>query len=207
MSSAYCIVLRAVLFEWTVVCTVLYPTPDIDFKTLKNKKFRKDATGCGHRWDVTVYIRIAMEVNQRWKKSSVNPRTFSYHPPPGSLGFRVIFAARIFWGFHWALPGRKIGGFSLFLLIARYFWLFWLSQQLLVAILIISHCSQPAETNNQVQLIVVLGCVDIDRSVVFTVLVNLTNTLAWRFYCTSIGTRLIDTFAALLVHAAICTVL
>ena len=35
MCSAYCIVLHAVLFEWTVVFTVLYPTPNIDFKTSK----------------------------------------------------------------------------------------------------------------------------------------------------------------------------
>ena len=41
----------------------------------------------------------------------------------------------------------------------------FLSQQLLVAILIIRHCSQPAETNSRVQLIVVLRWVD--RSVVF----------------------------------------
>ena len=53
-----------------------------------------------------------------------------------------------------------------------------LEPPLLVAILTISHCSQPAETNNQIQLILVLGCVDIGRSVVFTFLVNLTNTLA-----------------------------
>ena len=110
MSSAYCIVLRAVLFEWTVVCTVLYPTPDIDFKTLKNKKFRKDATGCGHRWDVTVYIRIAMEVNQRWKKSSVNPRTFSYHPPPRIPGISRNFCRKDFLGISLSSPRPKNRG-------------------------------------------------------------------------------------------------
>ena len=35
MSSAYCIVLHAVRFEWTVVCFVLYPTPEIDSKNSK----------------------------------------------------------------------------------------------------------------------------------------------------------------------------
>ena len=101
-------------------------------------------------------------------------------PPPGSLGFRAIVAARIFWGISLGSPRPKLrgGGVHQFLLIVRYFWFLWLSQELLLAILIISHCSEPAETNYQVQLIVVLGCVDIGTSVVFTVLVNLTNALA-----------------------------
>ena len=44
------------------------------------------------------------------KNFVVNPRTFSYHPPPGSLGFRAIFAAKIFLGIAELSQAKKSGG-------------------------------------------------------------------------------------------------